>query len=67
VQNLVIVRLLSVDEPHDGFLAVIHIACAPTGGDQADVVGLQELRSQDFIACRWYCQGLQEHFHIYNL
>jgi hypothetical protein len=50
VQYLAIFSLFSVDEPHDGFLVVIDIACGLAGGDQGNGVGLQEHSSQDFIA-----------------
>jgi hypothetical protein len=66
LQYLAIVRLFSMDEPRDGFLAVIDIACVPAGGNQTDGVGLQEFSSQDFIACRCYCHGFQEYFDISN-
>jgi hypothetical protein len=67
VQYLAIVRLFSVDEPHDGFLAVIDIACVTAGGEQTNDVGLQEHSSEDFIACRCHFHEFKEHFDISDL
>jgi hypothetical protein len=56
-----------VDEPHYGFPFVIGTVSETAGGDQTNDVGLQVISSQDFIACRFYCHGFQEHFDISDL
>jgi hypothetical protein len=67
VQDLAIVRLFFVNQPHNCLFAIVYVATVPSFGDKAYSIMLKKQTLQKFITRSGNCHRFQENFTLPDL